>query len=130
MEALVVREFKGYERCALMILASQNNVPEAVGGLLALSDIVVVSGESVSMISEALSSGKKTVVFPVEGPDRKPLDNKYSHFASTLSEGGFLVTAKSTRVAEAVDSLLKDKIKTRPLDDNDRLAAAIRKLVQ
>ena len=97
---------------------------------LALSDVVVVSGESVSMVSEALSSGKKTVVFPVEGMDRKPLDNKYSRFTSALSEEGYLVTAKSTRVAEAVDSLFKDKIKPRPLDDNDRLSTALRKIVR
>ena len=39
---------------------------EAMGGIVGLSDILIVSGESISMISEAASSGKNTIVFPLQ----------------------------------------------------------------
>ncbi len=130
VEALVYREFNNYARSALVILASRNNVPEAVGGILGLSDVVVVSGESISMLSEAASSGKKVIVFPVEGADRVPLDNKYSRFAEGLSAEGHVVYARSTQVADAVDRLLRDKTKTIPVDDNAVLVEAVRKIVR
>ncbi len=130
VEALVSREFSGFSRSALLILASRNNVPEAVGGILGLSDIVIVSGESISMLSEAAVSGKKVIVFPIDGPDRKPLVNKYSQFAEMLSAGGHVVYARTTQVADAVDRLLRDKAMTIPIDDNAALLDAVRKIVQ
>ena len=81
------------------------------------------------MLSEAAMSGKKTVVFPVDGPDRMPLDNKYARFAGMLSDNGHVVVARTTRVADAVDSLLRDKVKTIPIDDNAVLLNAVRKIV-
>ncbi|MBF0386805.1 MAG: mitochondrial fission ELM1 family protein [Candidatus Omnitrophica bacterium] len=130
VEALVAREFNDFSSTALIILASRNNVPEAVGGILGLCDLVVVSGESVSMLSEAASSGKKVIVFPVDGPDRKPLINKYSAFAEMLSAGGHVVYARTTQVADAVDRLLRDKVRTISLEDNATLLEAARKIVR
>ena len=51
VDALVARELKNFDRCALCVIANEGNVPQAVGGILSLSDIMVVSGESVSMVS-------------------------------------------------------------------------------
>jgi mitochondrial fission protein ELM1 len=113
-----------------MILAGKNNVPEAVGGILALSDIVVVSGESISMVSEAVVSGKKTVVFLVDGPDRKPLTNKYSRFSEKLAGDGHLLCTRTTGVLDAMDRLLREKVKTVPIDDNAAIFEAVRKIVR
>lgn len=129
VEALVSREFNQYPRTALLILASRNNVPEAVGGILALCDVVLVSGESISMLSEAVMSGRKTIVFPVDGPDRKPVENKYKRFAETVSQSGHAVCVRTTGVADAVDRLLRDKVKMIPVDDNTVLLEAVRKIV-
>ncbi|MBF0593672.1 MAG: mitochondrial fission ELM1 family protein [Candidatus Omnitrophica bacterium] len=130
VEALVAREFNDYSRSALVILASKNNVPEAVGGILGLSDVVVVSGESISMLSESAVSGKKTIVFPVDGMDRKPLNNKYTRFAEMLSNDGHVACVRTTQVAEAVDRLLRDKVKMIPIDDHTALLSAVRKILQ
>ena len=63
IEQIIVKELKNFERCSLCIIANQRNIPEAVGGILGLSDLVIVSGESISMVSEALSSGKAPLCF-------------------------------------------------------------------
>ena len=67
IEQIILKELKNFERCSLCIIANQRNIPEAVGGILGLSDLVIVSGESISMVSEALSSGKRTIVFSPHG---------------------------------------------------------------
>ena len=54
IENLLQREFKRHPACRLLIIASSNNVPEAMGGILGVSDLVIVSGDSISMVAEQL----------------------------------------------------------------------------
>ena len=130
VEQLLIAELKEYDRCALLIIANHANVPEAVGGILGLSTLVVVSGESISMISEAASSGKKVVVFPVDGIDMKPLDNKYTRFIDDLGQQGYIACAETKSVGAVVDAVLKNKIPTRPVDDSATVAQALEKVLQ
>jgi KDO2-lipid IV(A) lauroyltransferase len=129
IEQLLLREFRDNKRSALLIIANKSNVPEAIGGILALADVVIVSGESVSMVSEAASSGKRVVVFPVDHEALRPSDNKYTRFVEELSRQGFLVHADTKNVGRAVDTVLRNKITTRPIKDQALINAALRKLV-
>ena len=129
VEQLVLREFRDYKRSALLIIANKSNVPEAVGGILALADVVIVSGESVSMVSEAASSGKKVVVYPVDGEALRPNENKYTRFVEGLSRQGYLVHADTKNVGRALDTVLRNKIATRPIKDHALISEALRKLV-
>jgi mitochondrial fission protein ELM1 len=125
IEQLVLREFKEHPRTALLIMANKANVPEAVGGMLALADIVVVSGESVSMVSEAASSGKRTVAFPI-GPTK---NQKYAEFCQMLAHQGYIFYAEPKGIGEAIDSMVRNKITTKPINDNVLLVDALRKMV-
>lgn len=72
-ETLLKRMFADRNECPLLVLANEANREGAVAGILGLSDIVVVSGESISMVSEALSSGKPVIVFlPADEKKIKP----------------------------------------------------------
>jgi mitochondrial fission protein ELM1 len=130
VEQALVSEFKDFERCALLIIANRSNVPEAVGGILGLSTIVVASGESISMVSEAASSGKKVVVFPVDGPEMRPLDNKYTRFVDNLANAGYIAYAETKSVGAVVDAVLKNKIPTRAVNDNAVIAKALETFVE
>ena len=66
-------------------------LPEAVGGILGLSDLVIVSGESISMVSEALSSGKRTIVFSGGKQYRDTPRDKYEDFVLKLNDQGYLM---------------------------------------
>jgi KDO2-lipid IV(A) lauroyltransferase len=125
IEQEVLREFKDHPRTALLIIANKANVPEAMGGMLALADIVVVSGESVSMVSEAASSGKRTVAFPI-GPAK---NQKYAQFCQTLADQGHIVYTEPKGVSAAIDSMVRNKIMTKPINDNALLVNALRKIV-
>jgi KDO2-lipid IV(A) lauroyltransferase len=71
VELKVKEEFQDYSRCRLLIIANEKNIPEAVGGILGLSRVVITSSESISMISEAVNSGKYVLVFESPGLNRR-----------------------------------------------------------
>ena len=130
VENMLQREMKKIAACQLFISASRNNVPEALGGILGLSDIVVVSGDSISMISEAASSGKNTIVFPVQNyPHAIAGMHKHNYFIDQLNTDGYIVSVSMKDVRRAIYDVAKNKIKTRKLDDNAAILEAVRKTI-
>ncbi len=130
IEQLLFREFKKDPNCPLLILANQEHVPEAFGGILGLSDILIVSGDSVSMISEAASTGKNTIVFYPEGKtasDEK--NNKFRSFINHLSVDGFILATDVKNLNQAVYSIIKNKFHCRRLNDNEIIEDAARYVI-
>ena len=130
VENLLLRELKKHPRCPLLILANRLEVPEAVGGILGLSDILVVSGDSVSMISEAASSGKNTIVFSIKkrkGVSLRPL--KHDLFVEKLNDEGFILACEAQSVGRFVSDVAKNKITTKPLNDQPALLKAVREII-
>jgi len=64
-------------RVRLLLIANDSNFAGALEGILALSDLVVVSGESVAMITEAVSAGKPVLAF---------MPQKVNKFSATKQE--------------------------------------------
>jgi mitochondrial fission protein ELM1 len=129
IEQILWREFKKFERCTLLISAVNSDVPEAVGGILGLSDYILVSGESISMVSEAISSGKKTVVFNVATGTADTNRNKYEHFVDVLNEQGYLVVCPIKGIAKALYSVISDKIYLKPLNDREDVTKVIEQII-
>ncbi len=74
--------------CPLLVIANEANRPGVVAGIIALSDVILVSGESMSMVSEAVSSGKPVIVF---SPWKKAsFKRKYQHYLSALEKKGLI----------------------------------------
>ena len=117
IEQIIVKELKSFERCSLCIIANQRNIPEAVGGILGLSDLVIVSGESISMVSEALSSGKRTIVFSPHGQYRDTPRDKYEDFVLKLNDQGYLMVTSVHDIKSKITQLLSQKITLKSLDD-------------
>jgi KDO2-lipid IV(A) lauroyltransferase len=126
VEQLVLQELKDHQRTALLIIANKSNVPEAVGGMLGIADMVLVSGESISMVSEAASSGKRTVVFPI-GPEK---NTKYVRFCETIARQGHIIYTSPSGVSSAIDSVIRNKIVTKPINDSVILKDALGKIVR
>ena len=119
VEAAVVRDLKGFERTALCIIANSNNTPYAVGGILSLSDLLIVSGESISMVSEALSSGKRTIVFrPTGSYDKQEGLNKFDRFVLSLSDQGFILACSIKEISNSIAKMMTNKITLKTLQDN------------
>src|SRR5690606_24876215 len=84
-------------------------------GLLALADAIVVTADSVSMVSEACSTGKPVYVAPLPGRSAK-LDR----FHASLRAAG---------MTRPFDGSL-DRWCYRPLDDTTRVATMVRELLE
>ncbi|HUB97114.1 MAG TPA: mitochondrial fission ELM1 family protein [Stellaceae bacterium] len=80
-------------------------------GLLGLADAIVVTGDSVNMISEAAATGKPVHVVALEGGS-----DKFTRFHRAMAEAGI------TRPFEG----RIDEWRYRPPDDQERAAALIR----
>ncbi len=130
IDALVAKELKNAERCKVVVIANTHNIPEAVGGILALSDLILVSGESISMVSEAVSSQKPTIVFsPVGGYTRQELKTKYDRFVYGLGEGGYVLASSIKDLSKSIHHVLRGKLNLKKLDDRSAVKEAIEEML-
>ena len=117
-EELLKSEFKNYALCKFLIIANENNMPEAIGGILGISQIIIASADSISMVSEAANSGKYVVVFDVED-DRNKLPVKHRKFLMDLSSGGYINFVKHKKLSDTVNNILQTKPAIKVLNDRD-----------
>jgi KDO2-lipid IV(A) lauroyltransferase len=130
VENLLMRELKKYPRCKFLVIANRENVPEAVGGILGLSDVVVVSGDSISMVSEAASGGKKVAAFFVDERSGAPFEKtKHGRFLDRLSTEGYILSSDVKYMKDSLYKLIKNKVQTKKLDDNTIVLEALSKII-
>jgi len=124
LERLVKEEFKDYPNSALLVIANENNIPEAVGGILGLSDIVICSAESISMISEAINSKKYVLVFNVPR-----LSKKHKRFLQTCAKHKYIYLEQSQDLGKRVEDIMLTKPQIRSFCDNFSISEAVRKIL-
>ena len=123
VEDLIRQEFAGYNRCKLMVIANEKNIPEAVGGILALSSIIIASPESISMVSEAASSGKCVVVFD----DGRGLGGRHRFFLGHFARRRYIYLTKITGISVILERIIKDKPRTVILNDRQAVKEALQR---
>ncbi len=130
IDQYLFRKVKKDPRFPLLILPNREDVPEAVGGILGLCDILIVSGDSISMVSEAASSGKKTIVFlPKFRDPSSRKSSKHFKFVEGLNKQGFILSSRTKDIGQAIFDIAKQKIHTRPLDESPPILESLRKLI-
>ena len=83
--------------CQMLVIASEDSRSEVVPGIMNLTEILIVTEDSISMISEAVSSGKKVIAlsFPKNG-----LPAKHRRFRDILAENSAVVIAEPKDLEE------------------------------
>ena len=95
-----------YSMKVAAITANEKNIPEAVGGMLGLSDITIVSGESISMVSEAISARKYVLIFI---PEKKFIGlGKQERFLQSLEKKGSLKIVQPDNLAAEIKNIWED----------------------
>jgi KDO2-lipid IV(A) lauroyltransferase len=118
---------KDHPRCKLLVIANNDNPPGTLTGILALSDIVVVSGESISMVSEAVSSGKRTIAFAL---DKKTGGvSKHERVLANLEAEGLISIARSGELISQAGRALKFPAHLKKINDTDKIYEAMRALI-
>jgi Kdo2-lipid IVA lauroyltransferase/acyltransferase len=124
IEDLVKEEFKDYAACKLLIIANENNIPEAVGGMMGLSRITVISPESISMISEAVNSPNYVFVF-----DSKKLGRKHRFFIDNFANNKYIYLAEAENLGEKIRKVWLENPRANKLSDNDIVREALEKIL-
>ncbi len=101
-----------HPRCRLLVLVNRREAggleatQQAVPCILGLAQTLVVSGDSISMISEALARSKPVVSFlPKQVGFKEP---KYHRFLQELSRQGEVTLAEPEKVGEAVIKMMNN----------------------
>ena len=128
LENLVKTKFSAFPRCQLQIIANEKNIPEAVGGILALSKVLIVSEDSISMISEAAASGNTVIVLRFKKQELSPAD-RHDRFLKELSDKRHIILVDAAEISRRIDDVLKGKISTIPLNDRSIIIKAVRSVI-
>ncbi|MFZ2386063.1 MAG: ELM1/GtrOC1 family putative glycosyltransferase [Candidatus Omnitrophota bacterium] len=97
VEELLRRDVSGYERKALLIIANEFNPPDTVGGMLALCRVMIITPESISMVSEAVASGRHILVI-----DSPSLPVKHRRFLKELASRERIILAAPDKIEDAL----------------------------
>ena len=126
-EAIIKGAVQRNPRCRLLVIANEDNPQSALAGILALSSAIIVSGESISMVSEAVSSGKKTIVFTLD--KKRDSVAKHERALDGLAREGYISIARAGELISLVGRALKDTSPAKKINDTDKIYEAMRALI-
>ena len=105
----ILHQILGKEsRCRLLVLVNRqmtgglSSTQEAIPCILGLADLVVVSGDSISMVSEAIQRGKPVVSFLPAKTGWSFKQPKHHRFLEQLHEQGAIQLADPEKIGEVV----------------------------
>jgi mitochondrial fission protein ELM1 len=110
--------------CCFLVIASEPQKESPVPGILGISDIVIVTEDSLSMVCEAASSGRKVVLLKVE---RKKRDGepKREKVYQMLSKNGYVRKAQMQTLKNVVMDFINEASAPKVLDDAQTAANAM-----
>ncbi|MFC1704647.1 ELM1/GtrOC1 family putative glycosyltransferase, partial [Candidatus Omnitrophota bacterium] len=127
IDELIKKELKAFPPCKLLVIANENNIPEAVGSILNFSKIVIVSSDSISMISEAASSGKYVIVF--NGSNIAP-NRRHEKFLTSLSQRKYIYWIDDVHsIASTIKDIYRAQPKVKTLNDFETVRKALHKIL-
>lgn len=116
IDSFLKSRLKDLKRCKLLVIANEGNIEDAVPKILDMSEVVAVSQESVSMISEAVCSGKYVIVFKETGGV-----SKYEKVTANLENQGYIWTAVPDKIYDTMRQILKERPQMKKLEDRDKI---------
>ncbi|MCM8813732.1 MAG: mitochondrial fission ELM1 family protein [Candidatus Omnitrophica bacterium] len=119
--------FDAYPRCVFAVYPAERNYPFAVGGILSACGAVVVSGESISMVSEAASAAAYTIVFKpgkTAGAGRR-----HALFMDIASRRGHIRVVDPAEVFAALQEWAQGSYPLKALDDCGAVRDALRRRI-
>jgi len=130
VERLVADRLEKHPRCRLLLLASRHQLDGTVEGMLGWAHVVVVTGESISMVSEAAASGKYVIVVepPLKRASRGGV-SKPKRFLHALVEQRYIKHHPLPEVAHAIRRCLLDRPPVRRLDAYATVREAVKRLL-
>jgi len=127
IEEYLEKRFLKNPRCKLLVIPNKSNLPGALNGILGLSHILIASGDSASMVSEAASSGKHVLTFDLEKKGSKV--TKHEKLLENLANSGVIVRSPVERISERALEILEKNLAPKKLDDSEKIYKAVYRII-
>lgn len=112
--------------CQMLVIAAEDSRPEVAGGMMALADIVMVTEDSISMISEAVSAGKKVIVLSFGS---NGLPDKHRRFQQILARESAVVVANLNDLEKKITSSQNQPYADTIREENAALRARLQEIL-
>lgn len=89
--------------CRFLVIASEENPSYAASGMMGLADLLIVTEDSLAMISEAVGTGKRVIVLSLGEGD---LPEKHYRFHQILSQRGLVTLSCLADLEKHIGELL------------------------
>ena len=90
--------------CQFLVIANEENPSYAIGSMLGVADILIVTEDSLAMISEAVGTGKKVIVLNLGEGD---LPSKHYRFHQILGQRGLVTMSCLEDLERNIKELVK-----------------------
>lgn len=114
------KQFDDYPKAVFKVFPNEFNLDYSIGGILAVCAVVVVTSESISMVSEAASSGVYTITYPLSKKNRAK-KSKHEIFIDNLEKQKIIRKAEFATLYEELVNFKDKKFKLKRLDDSHNL---------
>jgi len=126
-EKILKEKAKASDKFKLFVVANEKNPPETVGGILSMSKVIVVSAESISMVSEAVTSGKPVIAFRLL--KNKTGVTKHERALAALEKRGYVTICDAADLSATLERIWNNPPALKHIDDNERVFEAVRRLI-
>ncbi len=129
VENLIAKRLSNTQYCPILVLAhGENSFTDPIGTIFALSDVIIVTEDSFSMVCEAASSGKRVIILEVNHkthrrPKRGKVYPEIMRHASVMWSG-------VEDLGTSLEAALTDTSPIKPLQDTQVAATAVRQLLK
>ena len=90
--------------CRFLVIANEDNPSYAAGGMMGLADLLIVTEDSLAMISEAVGTGKRVIVLELGEGD---LPEKHYRFHQILAQRGLVTLSGLVDLEKNITELFR-----------------------
>ncbi|MBU1862137.1 MAG: mitochondrial fission ELM1 family protein [Candidatus Omnitrophica bacterium] len=113
--------------CKLLVIPTENNIENIVYGMIDVARIIIVTEDSVSMISESVQSGKPVIVIKMA---KKGISKKHVRFQNNLIDEKLITVNTYENISNSFRVMMKRRGEKQPYsDEKDIISNALRNLI-
>jgi hypothetical protein len=130
VERLLQERLDRHPRCRLLLLAGRHQLNGTAEGMLGLARVVVVTGESISMVTEACASGRHVLV--IDPPLRQAgwgRLTKPQRYVRQLAEQGYAKPLFVRELGRAIQRVITQPPPRQRLDATATLHDAVKRVL-
>jgi len=130
VEQRLADRLASHPRCRFLLLAGRDPLDGTLEGMLGWADAVVVTGESISMVSEACASGRPVIV--VEPPVRPGSSHRLTkpqRYLETLVREGYVHRHPPHEIGQVLQRVLTERPAVRRLDTYETVRDAVKRVL-